>query len=447
MNRPRWKLKVEGLGKIREAEVEVHPLMLFVGDNDSGKSQLASLLWGLLAMPSELFPRPGPVLDECETWLKRRVAERDREPDHRLTAEERDLFVRLFNDTLESQRQPFVGRIFNDTDMSAKSLRITPLRQAEPFSVVLESAPEVAWRLGDEKVLIRLPPTNGLSPAVTPYIIRDISNIIALGRHSDWEAFQGAYRAKDPIYLPASRTGFMLLFKSVARRQTIGAMMKQQEATDLTSPTIQFLDLIAFALDLAKGEYTEEADFLESDIRGRIELSKGFGATNEYTFHPTGGPPLPMSLSSSMITELAPVIMVLRHMSDFPVLVLEEPEAHLHPHLQRKLAQVIVRLIRKGLYVWITTHSENFCQQINNFMKIGADPERADLQKQYGYGEQDYLELEDIAGYEFINEGDHSVVKPMKKTERGVVMPSFNKELYDLGKQVMELRRRADERE
>ena len=36
--RPRWKLHVEGLGKIREADVEIHPLMLFVGDNDSGKS-------------------------------------------------------------------------------------------------------------------------------------------------------------------------------------------------------------------------------------------------------------------------------------------------------------------------------------------------------------------------------------------------------------------------
>jgi predicted ATPase len=66
---------------------------------------------------------------------------------------------------------------------------------------------------------------------------------------------------------------------------------------------------------------------------------------------------------------------VLRHLERFPVLVLEEPEAHLHPELQRVVAQVVVRLIRKGVCVWITTHSEIFCQQINNFIKLGSLPE------------------------------------------------------------------------
>ncbi|MFS8069179.1 MAG: AAA family ATPase, partial [Byssovorax sp.] len=145
----------------------------------------------------------------------------------------------------------------------------------------------------------------------------------------------------------------------------------------------------------------------------------------------------------SLVTELAPVILVLRHMQDFPVLILEEPEAHLHPRMQRVLAQVIVRLIRKGLYVWITTHSENFCQQINNFMKIGAVEDReklrAELQTKFGYsyGEQDYLTQDDIAGYAFINEGDHSVVKELKKHADGLSMPTFNQEMVALSKEVL----------
>lgn len=42
-----WKLKVSGYGKIGNAEIEVAPLTLFVGDNNSGKSYLMSLLWGI----------------------------------------------------------------------------------------------------------------------------------------------------------------------------------------------------------------------------------------------------------------------------------------------------------------------------------------------------------------------------------------------------------------
>ena len=35
-----WKLIVEDFGKIKSAEIEVAPLTLFVGDNNSGKSYL-----------------------------------------------------------------------------------------------------------------------------------------------------------------------------------------------------------------------------------------------------------------------------------------------------------------------------------------------------------------------------------------------------------------------
>lgn len=41
-----WKLKVWEYGKIKQAEIEVAPLTFFVGDNNSGKSYLMSLLWG-----------------------------------------------------------------------------------------------------------------------------------------------------------------------------------------------------------------------------------------------------------------------------------------------------------------------------------------------------------------------------------------------------------------
>jgi len=173
-------------------------------------------------------------------------------------------------------------------------------------------------------------------------------------------------------------------------------------------------------------------------LGGRLSVQSDIGQNEVRYEHTPGEPSLPMQLSSSLVTELAPLVLTLRHVSGYRVLIIEEPEAHLHPHIQRALAQVIVRLVRKGLYVWITTHSENFCQQINNFLKIGALPpeQRAEAQEKLGYAEQDYLDLDDVGGYELTVEGAQSVVHELKKTPQGLVMPGFNKELFDLAKEV-----------
>lgn len=50
-----WKLVVEDFGKIKSAEIEVAPLTLFVGDNNSGKGYLLSLIWGIRNLGAEIF--------------------------------------------------------------------------------------------------------------------------------------------------------------------------------------------------------------------------------------------------------------------------------------------------------------------------------------------------------------------------------------------------------
>ena len=61
--RQRWTLNIKGFGKIRAASVEIAPLVLFVGENNAGKSYLVSLLWGLLALGRGVFPREAPSSD------------------------------------------------------------------------------------------------------------------------------------------------------------------------------------------------------------------------------------------------------------------------------------------------------------------------------------------------------------------------------------------------
>lgn len=42
----RWTLHVENIGKVLAADIQIAPLICFVGDNNSGKSYIMTLLWG-----------------------------------------------------------------------------------------------------------------------------------------------------------------------------------------------------------------------------------------------------------------------------------------------------------------------------------------------------------------------------------------------------------------
>ncbi len=74
----------------------------------------------------------------------------------------------------------------------------------------------------------------------------------------------------------------------------------------------------------------------------------------------------------SMVSELAPVVLFLRGvMAKGDLLLMEEPEAHLHPAAQTQMAQQRGHMVRAGLQVVITTHSDWLLKEIGNLMREG----------------------------------------------------------------------------
>lgn len=53
----KWTLYVENYDRIKNADLQITSLICFVGDNNSGKSYLMSLLWGILTLGKEIFPK------------------------------------------------------------------------------------------------------------------------------------------------------------------------------------------------------------------------------------------------------------------------------------------------------------------------------------------------------------------------------------------------------
>ena len=90
-----------------------------------------------------------------------------------------------------------------------------------------------------------------------------------------------------------------------------------------------------------------------------------------FTYRPDGWKEdLPLLHASSMVSDLAPMVLYLRHLvRPGNVLIIEEPESHLHPSAQVELTRQLAKLVQQGYRVIITTHSEWILEELANVVQ------------------------------------------------------------------------------
>ena len=87
---------------------------------------------------------------------------------------------------------------------------------------------------------------------------------------------------------------------------------------------------------------------------------------------------LPLMNASSMVSELSPVVLYLRNLvNSGDLLIVEEPESHLHPAMQVNFVQELATCVQRGIWVLLTTHSEWVLDELANIVARGeADESR-----------------------------------------------------------------------
>ena len=147
-----------------------------------------------------------------------------------------------------------------------------------------------------------------------------------------------------PIYLPASRTGFLLTRREIVNK-AVRKMFSMPSSEDmfqekLTAPYIQFLEMLNNLND-SSVTYTDEKipliNFMQNEIiHGDITVSSN-GKIIHYNPEDNEKKELPLSITSSVVTETVSLLLFLHTYQRLYLIIIEEPEAHLHPALQKKL--------------------------------------------------------------------------------------------------------------
>ena len=116
---------------------------------------------------------------------------------------------------------------------------------------------------------------------------------------------------------------------------------------------------------------------LERDILGgAIRIESNPVGYPSFLYRPEGWErDLPLMNTSSMVSELAPVVLYLRHVVEpGDTLIIEEPESHLHPAMQVEFVRLLAAAVKAGIRIIITTHSEWVLEELANLVLMSELP-------------------------------------------------------------------------
>jgi AAA ATPase domain len=430
-------------------------LVVFVGPNNTGKSFVATIMYASLSQTAVVS---GPRLA--------RTLRRTRSRDDDLDAEIIEFLSRdfpgravppfefmgdqlrsYFNEVIESSFDEYASSIIEEirrtTGVPLPMIRRIANKRAVPAVIEIKSA-SPSWTITIEvraestTFSVRLPELadawQSMNPAVFRRLRRRAGRSLSappnyLLSETTSELVRVCFREVPPHtkYLPAARSGILqshrALAGSLVRRSTLAGI------EDLRVPAMSGV-VADFLSEMIELEASESGDFNEDALSLEDKILHGHivpGSTSSYpevVYNTTTGD-FPLGRTSSMVSELAPVVLYLRHRLRIrDLLLIEEPEAHLHPATQIVFAQALVRLVNHGLRVVLTTHSEFFLQQINNAIAAGALHE--DKIVEAGVSPENGLQGDRVAAYNFEPTNSGTVVTELPvDTKEGISDSSF----------------------
>lgn len=412
-------INVENFGPIKAGCVDLRSLTVFVGPSNTGKTYLATLVYALhgafssLTHPSLLSPLgSGKVMDLLKQLMNNTAAAKGEKQEilNKLKKHEQPfklsdvpveirehLSILLKEDTslFRGVLQKLQDELKNCFDLgSIAELNRLIDEQSNQFNIRLTmgSKTQKYWNIQmahSESAGIDIDVSHFLDDPMPDSLVLLSPGWSVSGEFSDNDITMKSisYMNRDRYYLPASRSGIMqshrIIASSLVTRATRVGLERLPEMPTLSGAVVDFMQKIIQYTEKGNGnpEMEKIADSLENNmLGGQVHLKPALSGYPDFRYAPDGAETkLPLSQSSSMVSELAPLVLFLRSgVKPGDMLIIEEPEAHLHPGAQADMAVILARLVRAGVRVIVTTHSDWLLQEIGNLVLEGLLEDETD---------------------------------------------------------------------
>jgi predicted ATPase len=398
------KIFVKDFGPIKEADIDLRRVTILMGPNNTGKTYTVVLM---------------PLLEQLVRWWSIASFLRG------------ELFTEVLVDTLLRLYSVDGPEDLVRRGSDKAELRFVLKPRGEQFGDILELEIEIA-KSGD--VTSRF---HGFRELLETKKVPEISPL---------------------IYIPAERAGIMRIYKQLLRLHIetswhmVPPHLKRKFAQLMMSERIrlpgvvgvfldQILNMDKFTLEERKKAFVAPAlDLLEEEVlRGKLKMGEDLSVS----YHETGAEkPIDLINASAITSEISAIYLLSGKLREGGWLILEEPEAHVHPRGQMGLARFMAALARLGVNVIATTHSDLIALKLAQMVGLaGLSPQdRVKL----GYREDEYLTKEELALYFMEPTEEGSVARKIEVSETGEVseLPTYSKvveEMYGEAVKLLEL--------
>lgn len=427
------QVKIQNLGAVKSAEIELKPLTVFVGENSTGKTWAAYALSSifnpnLLKLYTQAlinvkidnpFSRLDNIIDSVlsEQSFKINIVDFARENlGQYLNALSRfstNHFGTVF-DTLEckfnnTQCDLHISKHeFNDVIKTLEfahaggSILLSRQKQSG-FFFRKDQGDKFAYFYSQYEgdILDKIPET-----FVREFIVNSILSVI----HT--------ILFRDTHVLPTERSYFTALFQISSEILDVEASepVNRKNSFWMINPIANFvaslrtftkeqqierLNIIQEVSELKK--ITDFADFLENEVLlGSISIDEA-RPSESLIFEFGEQERVELKSASSMIKELSSLVIFLRFFAKpDDLIIIDEPEMNLHPAAQVEIAEFLAMLVNSGLKLIITTHSPYIVDHLSNLMVGYGREDKAELTKKlYLEREEAFISPEDVSVYLF----------------------------------------------
>ncbi len=463
---PNVEISVRNFGPIAEANIDLRPLTVFIGPSNTGKTYFSTQIYTLHSIfngfsesgflspfgPTSFMelmtgnnPERGILLDPA-------IAEEEIQELAKLVKASEgpiklsDLTTRMQNqlqDIIKESkvfREPLQEGLKNCFDLNSilPLIRLTETQHNEMLvSLKVSKGNKECWKINLKVSESGIVVDGSIGEGIHLFPEGWSMSISGLAENEQRVSFNHPWPnslKRNRYYLPAARSGIMqshrVIMSSLVKRTTRVGLERFPEVPTLPGVIAEFMQqIILYEEDrVPNGEIQHIADVLETDVlAGQIHVKPSPSGYPDFRYRPCGTKEdMRLSQASSMVSELAPLALFIRGLiRPGDTLIIEEPEAHLHPGAQTEIAATLGRLIRAGVRVVVTTHSDWLLKEIGNLIREGVLMEKGELRKKSN-GPESWLLPNEVGAWQFHRE---KPVEPLHFTNLDGIDPPDYEEL------------------